>query len=180
MRYIPWVVYVPMAGSISYWCRCVICNMLLFQVSIHPGWHVRYHAMTISWYIIILRPYEVGGKYQTWIPERNSNFMWNFNLRFHMHIVCGYGQKPTDFQRCHFKKWPPGSHIGIFAIRTLTLVWLWISHSNFTSTLLVYMERNLSIFRDATAKTATWRPYWIFQFPDSTYSLALNIKYKLQ
>ena len=34
-------------------------------------------------------------------------------------------------------KWPPGSHIGIFGFRTLTLVWLWISTANLSGTILM-------------------------------------------
>ena len=128
---------------------------------------------------------------------------------------------------------PTGGHIGIFGFRTLTLVWLWISTWNFSSTLLVYIGRSLSIFSDVTFKMAAWwpywifvcrrhgfrsvtqicfgisisnfmcmlflaigrslsifsdvtfkmaawRPYWIFWFPDSNFSLALNINLKLQ
>ena len=77
-------------------------------------------------------------------------------------------------------KWPPGSHIGIFGFRTLTLVWLWISTANFSGTILIYMGRSLIIFSDVTFKMASWRPYWIFWFPDSNFTLALNINFKLQ
>ena len=77
-------------------------------------------------------------------------------------------------------KWPPDSHIGFFSFRILTLVWHWISSPNFSSKLLVCMERNMLIFSNVTFKMAAWRPYWIFQFQDSNFSLALNIKSKLQ
>ena len=33
-------------------------------------------------------------------------------FKFHIHVVCGYGQKPIDFQRCHFQNLPPGGYIG--------------------------------------------------------------------
>ena len=45
--------------------------------------------------------------------------------------------------------------------------------------LFVATARSLLIFRDVTFKMAAWRPYWIFRFPDSNFSLALNIKSKL-
>ena len=32
-----------------------------------------------------------------------TQLLWNFNLKFHMHVACGYGQKPLYFQRCHFQ-----------------------------------------------------------------------------
>ena len=36
----------------------------------------------------------------------------------------------------------------------------------------------LSVFSDATFKTAAWQPYWILWFSDSTFCLALYIKSK--
>ena len=134
-------------------------------------------------------------------------------------------------------KWPPGSHIGFFGFLTLTLLWLWISTSNFSGTILMYMGRSLLIFSnvnfkmaawqaildfsvsglcrwqgfrdvsqvcfgisisnficmlmvvigksllifsEVTFKMAAWWPYWIFWFPDSNFSLALNINSKLK
>ena len=134
-------------------------------------------------------------------------------------------------------KWPPGGHIGFFGFRTLTLLWLWISTSNFSGTILMYMGRSLLIFQqrhfqngrleaildfsvsglcrwqgfrdvsqvcfgisisnficmlmvvigksllifsEVTSKMAAWWPYWIFLFPDSNFSLALNINCKLK
>ena len=74
-------------------------------------------------------------------------------------------------------KWPPGSHIGIFGFRTLTLVWLWISTANLSDTILIYMGRSLLIFSDVTFKMAAWRPYWIFWFPDWLY---FGFEYQLQ
>ena len=35
-------------------------------------------------------------------------------------------------------------------------------------------------FQHVTFKMAAWQPYWIFRFSDSNFSLALNIKSKLQ
>ena len=52
-------------------------------------------------------------------------------------------------------KWPPGGHIGFFGFRTLTLLWLWISTSNFSGTTLMYMGRSLLIFRKSFSK---WPP----------------------
>ena len=56
-------------------------------------------------------------------------------------------------------KWPPGGHIGFFGFRTLTLLWLWISTSNFSGTILMYMGRCLLIFSNVIFKMAAWRPY---------------------
>ena len=45
---------------------------------------------------------------------------------------------------------------------------------------MVAISRSLLIFSDVTFKMAAWRPYWIFWFPDSNFTLALNINFKLQ
>ena len=62
--------------------------------------------------------------------------------------------------------------------RSLTRVCLGISISNFICMLFVAMARHLLIFSDVAFKMAARRPYWIFRFPDSNFSLALNIKSK--
>ena len=55
-----------------------------------------------------------------------------------------------------------------------------ISFSNFICMLMVAIGRSLLIFSDVTFKMAAWRPCWIFWFPDSNFTLALNINLKLQ
>ena len=47
----------------------------------------------------------------------------------------------------------------IFGFRTLTLLWLWITTSNFSGTILMYMGRSLLIFSNVIFKMAAWRPY---------------------
>ena len=84
------------------------------------------------------------------------------------------------FSATSLSKWPPGSHIGFLGFQTLTLVWLWISTPNFSSTLLMHMGRSLLIFSGVNFKMAAWQPYWIFLFPDCNFSLALNMNSKLQ
>ena len=64
--------------------------------------------------------------------------------------------------------------------RSISQVCFGISISNFISMLMVVIGRSLLIFSDITFKMAAWRPYWIFGFPDSNFSLALNINFKLQ
>ena len=44
--------------------------------------------------------------------------------------------------------------------------------------LIVAIGRRQLIFSDVTFKMAAKWPYWIFRFPDSNFSLALNIKPK--
>ena len=64
--------------------------------------------------------------------------------------------------------------------RSISPVCFGISISNFICMLMVAIGRSLSIFSDVTFKMAAWRPYWIFWFPDSNFTLALNINFKLQ
>ena len=84
--------------------------------------------------------------------ERDSSLLWNFNFKFHTFW----------FPDMSLPKWPPGGHIGFF--RTLTLAWLWTSSPNFSSKLLVCMERSLLIFINVTFKMAAWRPVGCFSF----------------
>ena len=64
--------------------------------------------------------------------------------------------------------------------RSISQVCFGISISNFICILMVAIGRSLLIFSDVAFKMAAWRPYWIFWFPDSNFSLALNINFKLQ
>ena len=64
--------------------------------------------------------------------------------------------------------------------RSISQVCFGISISNFICMLMVAIGRSLLIFSDVTFKMAAWRPYWIIWFPDSNFTLALNINFKLQ
>ena len=64
--------------------------------------------------------------------------------------------------------------------RSISQVCFGISISNFICMLMVAIGRSLLIFSDVTFKMAAWRPYWISWFPDSNFTLALNINFKLQ
>ena len=64
--------------------------------------------------------------------------------------------------------------------RSISQVCFGISISNFICMLMVAIGKSLLIFSDVTFKMAAWRPYWIFWFPDSNFTLALNINFKLQ
>ena len=64
--------------------------------------------------------------------------------------------------------------------RSISQVCFGISISNFICMLMVAIGRSLLIFSDVAFKMAAWRPYWIFWFPDSNFTLALNINFKLQ
>ena len=67
-----------------------------------------------------------------------------------------------------------------YGFRSISQVCFGISISNFICMLMVAIGRSLLIFSDVAFKMAAWRPYWIFWFPDSNFSLALNINFKLQ
>ena len=64
--------------------------------------------------------------------------------------------------------------------RSISQVCFGISISNFICMLMMAIGRSLLIFSDVTFKMAAWRPYWIFLFPDSNFTSALNINFKLQ
>ena len=64
--------------------------------------------------------------------------------------------------------------------RSISQVCFGISISNFICILMVAIGRSLLIFSDVTFIMTAWRPYWIFWFPDSNFTLALNINFKLQ
>ena len=64
--------------------------------------------------------------------------------------------------------------------RSISQVCFGISISNFICMLMVAIGRSLLIFSNVTFKMAAWWPYWIFWFPDSNFTLALNINFKLQ
>ena len=67
-----------------------------------------------------------------------------------------------------------------YGFRSISQVCFGISISNFICMLMVAIGRSLLIFSDVTFKMAAWWPYWIFWFPDSNFTLALNINFKLQ
>ena len=55
--------------------------------------------------------------------------------------------------------------------RSISQVCSGISISNFICMLMVAIGRSLLIFSDVTFKMAAWRPYCIFWFPDSNFTL---------
>ena len=64
--------------------------------------------------------------------------------------------------------------------RSISQVYFGISFSNVICMLMVPIGRIPLIFSDVVFKMAAWWPYWIFWFPDSNFSLVLNINSKLQ
>ena len=64
--------------------------------------------------------------------------------------------------------------------RSISQLCFGISIWNFICVLMVAIGRSLLIFSDVSFKMAAWRPYWMFWFPNSNFTLALNINFKLQ
>ena len=64
--------------------------------------------------------------------------------------------------------------------RGISQVCFGISILNSMFMLVVVIGGSLLIFSDVIFKMAAWQPYWIFWFPDSNFSLALNINSKPQ
>ena len=124
-----------------------------------------------------------------WPPGGHIGFFWfldsNFSLALNINsklsgiiLIMHMCRSLLIFSNVNFKM-AAGQPYWIFCFRTLTLVWLWISTPNKSGTILIYMGRSLLIFSDVTFKMATWQPYWIIWFPDSNFTLALNINFKL-
>ena len=111
----------------------------------------------------------------TWFLEHKSSLLWNFNFKFHMHIDGGHRQKPIDFQQRHFQNGRLATILNFFGFQTLTLLWLWISTSNFSGPILMYVGRSLLIFSNVIYKMAAWRPYYIFRFLDSVGGMVSGV-----
>ena len=71
-----------------------------------------------------------------------------------MHVDGGHRQKSIDFQRCHIQNGRLAAILDILVSGLLTLLWLWISTSNFSGTILIYMGRSLLIFSNVNFKMA--------------------------
>ena len=112
----------------------------------------------------------------------------NIKSKLHWHITCVYGKKSIDFQWCHFQNGRLAAILdfsvsGLYSWHgfwSVTLDCYGISISNFICVLFVAMGKSLLIFSCIIFKMAAWQPYWIFQFPDSNFSLESNIKSKPQ
>ena len=162
-----------------------------FGISIPNFICMLFVAMAINLLIFSDVTFKMAAWWPYWIfrfPDSNFSLPLNIKSKLHWHITCVYGEKSIDFQHCHLQN---GHLAAIFDFSvsglyswhgfwSVTLDCFGISISNFICMLFVAMGKNLLIFNCITIKMATWWPYWIFQFPDSNLSLALNIKPKLQ
>ena len=72
----------------------------------------------------------------TWFPEHKLSLLWNFNLKFHVHVDCCRRQKPFDFQWCHFQN---GRLVAI-------LDFFWFPDSNFSLALNINSRLSSSLF----------------------------------
>ena len=123
-----------------------------------------------------------------WFPDSNFTLALNINFRLQRHNTYVYGQEPSDFQQRHFQNGRLAAILDFsvsglcrwHGFRSISQVCFRISISNFICMLMVAIDRSLLIFSDVTFKMAAWRPYWIFWFPDSNFTLALIINSKLK
>ena len=128
-----------------------VCNYLSSTHALNPLLYFPWHRVVFNSIVIIPPPNEVGG-----------GVYWIHLVRPSVRLsVC-----PSVCRRHGF--------------RSISQVCFGISISNFICILMVAIGRSLLIFSDVTFKMAAWRPYWIFWFPDSNFTLALNINFKLQ
>ena len=110
-----------------------------------------------------------------------SAFSWDF-------YICFYTPAQRSWRGVYWIHLVrPSIHLSVHpsvcrrhGFRSISLVCFGISISNFICMLMVAIGRSLLIFSNVTFKMAVWWPYWIFWFPDSNFTLALNIIFKLQ
>ena len=163
----------------------------VIQTQLHFLWNRTMILKTHHIYTLYPRPTTLEGVYWIYVVRRPSvcrrhgfrcvsqgffgTSIWNFMCI----LIVGIDRSLLILSDAIFK-WPHGGLIGSFGIRNLTLVWLWISTSNLSSTIRVYIGRRLLIFSDITIEMTAWRPCWIISIPDSNFSLALNINFNIQ
>ena len=118
-----------------------------------------------------------------WFPDSDFFLALNIIFKLQRHNTYVYGKEPIAFQQCHFQNGGLAAILDFsisglcrwHGFRSLSQVCFRISISNYICMLMVVIGRSLLILSDITFKMAIWRPYWIFWFPDSNFSLALNI-----
>ena len=121
-------------------------------------------------------------------PDSNFTLALNINFKLQRQNTYVYGLGPIDFQQRHFENgrlaaildFSVSGLCGWHGFRSVSQVCFKISILNFIYILIVVIDRNPLIFSDVSFKMAAWWPYSIFWFPDSNFSLALNINSKLK
>ena len=123
-----------------------------------------------------------------WFPDSIFSLALNMNFKLQRHYTYVYGLEPIDFQQHHFQNGRLAAILDFsvsglcrwHGFLSISQVCFGISISNFICMLVLVICNSLLIFSEVTFKMAAWWPYWIFWFPDSNFSLALNINSKLQ
>ena len=135
-------------------CPCMDCSFLQNTTSVAIFWYSWYFCG----YFVYLQPHKTDSH----TGKKTPKFM---DKSSHKTPFCG-SVRPSVCGRHGF--------------RSISQVCFGISISIFICMLMVAIGRSLLIFSDVTFKMATLWPYWIFWFPDSNFTLALNINFKLQ
>ena len=123
-----------------------------------------------------------------WFPDSIFSLALNINFKLQRHNTYVFGLEPIDFQQRHFQNGRLAAILDFsvsglcrwHGFQSISQVCFGISISNFICMLVLVIGNSLLIFSDVTFKMAALWPYWIFWFPDSNFSLALNINSKLQ
>ena len=122
-----------------------------------------------------------------WFPDSNL-FGFEYQLQTSVAQCLCIWVEPIDFQQRHFQN----DHLAAILDFSVSGLCRWhgfwsvsqicfgISISNFICMLMLVIVRSLLTFSNVTFKMAAWWPYWIFSFPDSNFSFALNINSKLK
>ena len=137
----------------------------------------------VAFEMAIWRPYWIF-----WFPDCNFTLALNINSKFQRHNTYVYGWEPIDVQLRHFQNGRLAAILDFsvyglcrrHGFRSVSQICFGISISNFICILMVVIGRSLFIFSDVTFKMAACEPYWISWFPDSNFSLALNMNSKHQ
>ena len=74
-----------MAKYLCIWVRAYWFSVTSFSKWL-PGGHIRFFGFWMAWF-----------------RQRNSSLLWNFSFKFHVHVLSGCRQKPTDCQLCRFQ-----------------------------------------------------------------------------
>ena len=129
---------------------------------------------------------QVWGRKMSMLIRQLDSFMWGIlhpkNICMHIFLY----PRPTKLEGGGYTGFTLSVRRSVrpsvcrHGFRSISQVCFEISISNFICMLMVAIGRSLLIFSDVTFKMAACRPYWIFWFPNSNFTLALNINFKLQ
>ena len=96
-----------MAAWRPYWIFCFRTLTLLWLWISTPnfsGTIIMYMGRSpLIFFDVILKMGAWQPYWDFWFPDSSSTLLWNFNFKFHLHVLCGCRQTPSDFQLCHFQ-----------------------------------------------------------------------------